>query len=52
MFVWFALHGMASITQSNVMAHLALSPEVIAKTQEYLMQKMGLALAASPSQGE
>jgi AcrR family transcriptional regulator len=47
MFVWSTLHGMASITQANVMDHLALAPEVLSNFQPYLMQKIGFALAAS-----
>lgn len=47
MFIWSALHGMASITQANVMPHLALSPQVIGSAEAHLMQMMGLALAAS-----
>ena len=47
MFIWSTLHGMASITQANVMAHLALAPEVLGNFQPYLMQKMGFGLAAT-----
>ncbi len=47
MFIWSTLHGMASITQANVMDHLALAPEVYDNFQPYLMQKMGFALAAA-----
>jgi AcrR family transcriptional regulator len=46
MFIWSTLHGMASITQANVMDHLALAPEVLSNFEPYVMEKIGHALAA------
>jgi len=44
LFIWSALHGMASITRSQAMACLQLSPGVAAGFKDYLMQKVGIAL--------
>jgi len=49
MFIWSTLHGMASITQANVMEHLALSPGVAAGFRADLMGKIGAALAPAPA---
>jgi AcrR family transcriptional regulator len=49
MFIWSTLHGMASITQANVMQHLALAPTVGKRFQEDLMQKIGVALGVPAS---
>ena len=37
LFIWSALHGMASIKQANVMQHLVLSPGVSEMAEPYLM---------------
>ncbi len=50
LFIWSALHGMASIQQSNVMQHLALSPGVAAMAEPYLMGMMHTALTHGPTQ--
>lgn len=50
LFIWSALHGMASIQQSNVMQHLALSPGVSAMAETYLMGMMHTALTHGPGQ--
>jgi AcrR family transcriptional regulator len=45
MFIWSNMHGLASITQSNVMEHLALAPKVSAMTSTHVMRMMALAMA-------
>jgi len=49
LFIWSALHGMASIQQANVMQHLALSPGVSAMAEPYLMGMMYTALTHGPT---
>ena len=44
MFIWSALHGMASITRSQAMDCLQLAPGVGAAFKDYLMCKVGAAL--------
>ncbi len=44
MFIWSALHGMASITRSQAMDCLQLAPGVGAAFKDYLMRKIGAAL--------
>jgi AcrR family transcriptional regulator len=44
MFIWSALHGMASITQSNVMRHLGLSAGVELDLQRDLLGRIGQGL--------
>jgi AcrR family transcriptional regulator len=46
MFIWSNMHGLASIMQANVMAHLELAPKVSAKAGEHIMHMMSLAMAA------
>jgi AcrR family transcriptional regulator len=46
LFIWSNMHGLASIMQANVMAHLELAPKVGAKAGEHIMQMMSLAMAA------
>jgi AcrR family transcriptional regulator len=48
LFIWSALHGMASITQANVMEHLVLAPKVMSSFKDDLLGKIGAALAAAP----
>ncbi len=50
MFIWANMHGLASITQSNVMQHLDLAPKVAARMPDHVMQMMSLAMAARESQ--
>jgi len=50
LFIWSALHGMASIEQANVMQHLALSPGVSAMAEPYLMGMLHTALSHGPTQ--
>jgi AcrR family transcriptional regulator len=50
LFIWSALHGMASIEQANVMQHLVLSPGVSAMAEPYLMGMMQTALTHGPAQ--
>ena len=50
LFIWSALHGMASIEQSNVMQHLVLSPGVSEMAEPYLMGMMKTALTHGPAQ--
>lgn len=45
MFIWSALHGMASITQANVMRHLNLTPGVEQALPADMMVRIGLGLA-------
>lgn len=49
LFIWSALHGMASIEQANVMQHLVLSPGVSAMAQPYLMGMLHTALTHGPT---
>jgi AcrR family transcriptional regulator len=44
MFIWSALHGMASILQANVMQHLNLAPAVAQAMPADLLARIGLAL--------
>ena len=44
LFIWASLHGLASIKQANVMAHLDLSPKVIASAQSHMMRKISIAM--------
>jgi AcrR family transcriptional regulator len=46
MFVWTNMHGLASIAQSSVVAHLGLANGVGDRTAEHTMAMMGLALDA------
>jgi len=46
LFIWSALHGMASISNADVMRHLVLAPGVIEHFRQDLMGKIGAALAA------
>jgi hypothetical protein len=50
LFIWSALHGMASIEQANVMQHLVLSPGVSEMAEPYLMGMMRTALTHGPAQ--
>jgi AcrR family transcriptional regulator len=52
LFIWSALHGMASIQQSNVMQHLVLTPGVPAQAEPYLMGMMHTALTQGPAQAQ
>lgn len=47
LFIWSALHGMATITQSQAMECLKLAPGVDAAFKGYLMRKVGVALEAA-----
>lgn len=51
MFIWAGLHGLASITHSNVMPHLKLAHGVAAQLPEDLMRRMsqGLGPLSSPA---
>ena len=55
MFIWSALHGMASITQANVMQHLSLASGVEPDLRDDLLARIGLGLrwpeVAAPSTG-
>lgn len=44
MFIWSALHGLASISQANVMEHLALAPGVAPVLETDLLARIGLGL--------
>jgi AcrR family transcriptional regulator len=49
LFIWSALHGMASIQQANVMHHLMLSPGVSEMAEPYLMGMVHTALTHGPT---
>ena len=51
LFIWSALHGLASTMQANVMQHLVLAPEVIPRLKADLMGKIDAALAVAPQAG-
>lgn len=51
MFIWSALHGLASITQANVMDCLKLAPKVARQAPEHVMRMMELAMRASAGPG-
>lgn len=46
MFIWSALHGLATIEQSNVMQHLVLSNGVQALSKDFMMFMIQSALAS------
>jgi AcrR family transcriptional regulator len=47
MFIWSNMHGMATITQSNVMAHLALATKVEAGAADHMFRMIAAAMDAS-----
>lgn len=49
MFIWSALHGLATIEQSNVMQHLVLSEGVQRQSKDFLMQMLKSALDSGDS---
>jgi AcrR family transcriptional regulator len=49
MFIWANMHGMATITQSNVMAHLRLAPKVESGAAPHMFEMIGAALDARPA---
>ncbi len=49
MFIWSTMHGLASITQGNVMEQLALAPKVRAQTVGHAMKMVANAMAADRS---
>jgi AcrR family transcriptional regulator len=49
MFIWSALHGLATIKQSNVMNHLTLSEGVQRQSKEYLMMMIDCGLKSNVS---
>ena len=50
LFIWSALHGLATIEQSNVMQHLILSKGVQAQSKHFMMHMIQAALASGQSQ--
>jgi len=46
MFIWSNMHGLASITQSDVMEHLEIAPRVRARVVEHSMKMLALAMEA------
>jgi hypothetical protein len=52
LFIWSALHGMASIQQANVMQHLVLTPGVPAQAEPYLMGMIHTALTQGSPHGK
>jgi AcrR family transcriptional regulator len=49
MFIWAALHGLATIEQSHVMQHLVLSKGVQAQSKDFMMVMIQSALASGVS---
>ena len=49
MFIWANMHGMATITQSNVIAHLALASKVEAGVVNHMFLMIAAAMEASPA---
>lgn len=47
MFIWSTMHGLASITESNVMSCLQLSPKAAAQAPNHVMHMVELALSAA-----
>jgi len=52
LFIWSALHGMASIQQSNVLQHLVLTPGVPAQAEHYLMGMVHTTLTQGSAQAQ
>lgn len=48
LFVWSAIHGVATMMQTNAVATLGLSPRVLAASPEHSMTRMRTALAHPP----
>lgn len=49
LFIWSALHGLASIEQSNVMQHLVLSEGVQNEAKDFMLHMIGAALQSGSS---
>lgn len=49
LFIWSALHGLATIQHSNVMQHLVLSDGVQGEAKDFMLQMIGAALQSSSS---
>jgi len=50
MFIWSALHGLATIEQSNVVKHLSLTRGVDRQTKDFVMNMINHALQSSHSE--
>lgn len=50
LFIWSALHGMATIEHANVMQHLVLSKGVQARSKDFMMLMIQTALESGKSQ--
>ena len=50
MFIWSALHGLATIEQSNVMQHLVLSKGVQAHSRDFMMSMIQSSLESGKSE--
>lgn len=48
LFVWSAIHGVASMMQTSAVATLGLSPRLLAASPEHSMARMRTALASPP----
>jgi len=46
MFIWSSMHGLASITQANVMEKLELTPKVSSQAAEHVMKMISAAMAS------
>jgi AcrR family transcriptional regulator len=51
MFIWANMHGIATITQSNVMAHLKLAPKVESSAVEHVFKMVAAAMQAQMPSG-
>ena len=49
MFIWSQMHGLASITNADVMDHLGLAPQAGRQMVPHAMQMLSLAMAAAAS---
>jgi phosphoribulokinase len=49
LFIWSALHGLATIEHANVMQHLVLSTGVQAQSKDFMMKMIKKALTSGKS---
>ena len=48
LFVWSAVHGLASILNTSAITTLPISPAVLASTAPYVLQRIGAAIRSDP----
>lgn len=51
MFIWANMHGMATISQSSVMAHIGLAPRVEANAAAHMFEMIGAAMNVRAASG-